>query len=144
MKQLAPLILASLLIGCGSEEPKSNTLTFELIDGSSIEFPVTGKIKLQHANTNIYSDDNYVGYVNRDRIPAEEQPQFMGRAIKALQDKNRPLEVIKKNGFYGYKSEHEGFTLVQLIPSSHPDLLLSVSAKNDAIDGIIESLISDQ
>lgn len=138
-------LLFVALSGCA--QTSVDLIPIGLAEGVVIGFPATEVSRVEGEDIRFYSKDRFLGYVQRDALPKDEQPavDFVKRGLELSKRKNWKLKEISRKGFVGYVVYVENTATLHLAAEQDPETVFTISTADPAyIDQIVATLATSQ
>lgn len=145
MKKIILLCLSLLVLGCSQHN--TQTIPVELLNGTTIHFPTTQSTRLEGAEINFYDDNGFLGYVQKETLPKEEQPatDFIQRSLALTKKNNKEIKEVSNGDLVGYVVYLESTATMHLASSKDNTTVLTIStADKNKIDQILTTLTTSK
>ena len=144
MLKIIVLTVSAFLFSCAHQG--INTVPVELFKGVTIDFPANELSKVAGDDISFYGKDGYLGFVNKEHLPKEDQPavDFIKRGLAMTKSKNKEYQEVSKGDFIGFITYFEGSATLHLASSKNPSLVFTISTQKESIGDVLSTLKTNQ
>lgn len=144
---LKKLSTISVLLVAGCAGQAVEQIPVGLSQGVVIDFPVEKSTHVEGNNIRFYNQEDFLGYVQKDALPVEEQPAsaFIQRGLALTKQKGWEYKEVSKAPFAGYIVYIEGTATLHLASSRDKETVYTISASDRSkIEQILATLRTSQ
>ena len=140
MLKIIVLVVSAFLFGCAHQGIE--TVPVELFKGVAIEFPASNLSHVDALDIGFYSENKYLGYVQKEFLPKEEQPavDFIRIALELTKKKKWKIKEVSRDHLVGYVVYLEGTSTMHLASTLDKETVLTISTSDEKVEEILSTL----